>query len=457
MRGGPDCSKAMLRNPPPKAKFSSSPPTQVVCMSVRDNSLGVSSEIGRLRRVLVHRPGLEIDWMVPSMMERLLFDDILYGDDARWEHDSFTAVLRAAGVECLDPQQLLRDVCQNPAVRTEMLEVMARVGIEHFVLDELEQGGPEAMADRMVTGIRAPVQRPGTRLRHFYRLAPLPNYFFQRDPQIVFGDRVLIASMATEARAREPFLAATIFEHHPALAGYTDLIRFQRPSAEDYRRKPAIEGGDILVPSPEILMIGASERTNAYGVDLLARYLIEHETTFKHLIVVEIPPKRSYMHLDTVFTFIDRNLCLAYLPLIAPGGAEAGDVYRGRPARQRGQLHPLRQPAQGARRPRPAGRAGALRRLLQPDRPAARAVDRRRQRLRHRPRGDHALPAQPAHHRGARPPRLADRHRRRHGLRQGAGARPRADRHHPFRQRAFARPRRPRCMTMPILRDELEG
>jgi arginine deiminase len=297
-------------------------------MSLPASSVGVFSEIGRLRRVLVHRPGLEIDWMVPSMMERLLFDDILYGDDARWEHDSFTAVLQAAGVETLDPQQLLREVCQDPAVRREILEVMTRVGIEHFVLDELEQGGPQGMADLLVTGIRAPVQRPGTRLRNFYRLAPLPNYFFQRDPQIVFGDRVLIASMATEARAREPFLAATIFENHPALKSYADLVRFGRPSAEDFRRKPAIEGGDILVPSPEILMIGASERTNTYGIDLLARYLIDHQTTFKHLIVVEIPPKRSYMHLDTVFTFIDRNLCLAYLPVVAPGGAEAGDVYR---------------------------------------------------------------------------------------------------------------------------------
>lgn len=297
-------------------------------MNARVSSFGVSSEIGRLRRVLVHRPGPEIDWMVPSLMDRLLFDDILYGDDARWEHDSFTGVLRAAGVECLDPQHLLRDVCQDAAVRREILEVMTRVGIEHFVLDELEQGGPEGMAERLVTGIRAPVQRPGSRLRNFYRLAPLPNYFFQRDPQIVFGDRVLIASMATEARAREPFLAATIFEHHPSLRHWSDMVRFRRPSAEDYRRKPAIEGGDILVPSPEILMIGASERTNGYGIDLLASYLIENETTFKHLIVVEIPPKRSYMHLDTVFTFIDKGLCLAYLPLIAPGGAEAGDVYR---------------------------------------------------------------------------------------------------------------------------------
>ncbi len=291
-------------------------------------SLRVTSEIGRLRRVLVHRPGHEIDWMVPSMMDRLLFDDILYGDDARWEHDQFTAVLQAAGVETLDPQNLLREVCQDAAVRREIIEVMTRVGIEHFVLDELEQGGPESMADRLVTGIRAPVQRPGSRLRNFYRLAPLPNYFFQRDPQIVFGDRVLIASMATEARAREPFLAATVFEHHPALKHYSDLIRFRRPTGEDYRRKPAIEGGDILVPSPEILMIGASERTNTYGIDLLATYLIENETSFKHLIVVEIPPKRSYMHLDTVFTFIDQGLCLAYLPLIAPGAAEAGDVYK---------------------------------------------------------------------------------------------------------------------------------
>jgi arginine deiminase len=288
----------------------------------------VTSEIGRLRRVLLHRPGYEIDWMVPSMMERLLFDDILYGEDARWEHDQFAAVLRSAGVETLDPQVLLVDVLQDAALRREILDVMNRVGVDHYILDEIEQSGPLAMAASLVTGVRAPVQRPGGRLRHFYRLAPVPNFFFQRDPQVVLGDRVLISSMATEARAREPFLAATVFEHHPALAGWADLIRFQRPAAEDYRRKPAIEGGDVLIPSDEILLVGASERTNRYGIDLLASYLLQQQTTFKHLIVVEIPPKRSYMHLDTVFTFIDRNLCLAYLPVIAPGGAESGNVYR---------------------------------------------------------------------------------------------------------------------------------
>jgi arginine deiminase len=291
-------------------------------------ALSVFSEIGRLRRVLTHRPGLEIDWMVPSMMERLLFDDILYGEDARWEHDNFNSVLRAAGVETVEPQSLLAESLADAELRQKVLNVLASVGVADDILFELDAAGGPAMAAALVQGLRAAVEKPGGRLRHFFRLAPVPNYFFQRDPQVVFGDRVLISAMATEARAREPFLASTIFENHPKLAGAAEIIHFERPSAEDGRRRAAIEGGDVLIASPEILMVGASERTNTYGIDRLATYLINNETPFRHLIVVEIPPKRSYMHLDTVFTFIDNGLCLAYLPVIAPGGAEGGDVYR---------------------------------------------------------------------------------------------------------------------------------
>jgi arginine deiminase len=90
---------------------------------------------------------------------------------------------------------------------------------------------------------------------------------------------------------------------------------------------PQLEGGDVLVPSPEVLLVGVSERTNRRGVEALANYLREAETTFRHLLVVELPARRSYMHLDTVFTFIDRGLCLGFPPVVCSGGSEAADVY----------------------------------------------------------------------------------------------------------------------------------
>lgn len=295
--------------------------------------LHVTSEIGRLRRVLIHRPGSEIDWMVPSMMERLLFEDILYSERARQEHDAFVGVLRAAGVETLDPETLLAEIVGDREVRGRLIARLERRGTAFDVLRELEAMTPVELAAALVTGIRAVGgRRTAGRLRSFYRLPPVPNYFFQRDPQVVFGDRVLLAAMATDARDREPLLARTVFESHPALAG-CEMLRLDGALAGDPGPVPQLEGGDVLVPGPDVLMVGLSERTNRRGIEALARGLRRHGTEdtssgFRHLIVVEVPPKRSYMHLDTVLTFIDRRLCLAYLPVIARGGAEAGAVYR---------------------------------------------------------------------------------------------------------------------------------
>ena len=295
----------------------------------------VRSEIGRLRRVLIHRPGLEIDWMVPAMMDRLLFDDILYGEDARWEHDQFRDVLQAAGVETLDPQQLLADVLASDDSRAQLFERLfsgsPALGepIAPGVQDLLRSLEPAKLAETLVTGLRVEGASGGDRLRSFYRLAPLPNYFFQRDPQVVFGESVLVSSMATDARARESLLSELVFTHHPALRASGEHIHLEDADRTEVQRRALIEGGDVLVPRHDVLMIGVSERTNRHGVDCLARHLLGRveETGFRWIVVVEIPPRRSYMHLDTVFTFIDHGLCLAYWPVIAPNGAEGGTVY----------------------------------------------------------------------------------------------------------------------------------
>ncbi len=292
----------------------------------------VFSEIGPLRRVLIHRPGREIDWMVPSMMERLLFDDILDGEEARAEHDAFRGVLEAAGVETLDPQDLVADALGDPEVRKALLDRLTTSGeVESALGEELAALEAPDLASALITGVRHPSpEQAGTAhaqplvqgMRGFYRLPPIPNYFFQRDPQAVLGDRVLISSMATEARSREPLIAETAFRH--ALGGGDAL--FTLPMAPG-QPKPMVEGGDVLVASPEVLLIGLSERTNRWGVEALVHGLRAAGSSFRHLVVVELPAQRSYMHLDTVFTFIDEGTCLAYLPVIAPGGSEAGHVY----------------------------------------------------------------------------------------------------------------------------------
>lgn len=297
-------------------------------------SLRVDSEIGPLKRVLVHRPGREIDWMVPQLMERLLFDDILYGDEARAEHDDFCDVLRRGGVEVLYAQDLLAETLEEPAVREALLAEMGRdFGLDAEVLQRLGDMAPAPLGLALVEGLRKEDdERLGSRRRDLFYLPPIPNFFFQRDPQAVIGDRVVISSMATEAREREPLLSRTIFCRHPLLAG-AGLFEVDRPASgtpehDPTAPYPTLEGGDVVVADRETLLVGISERTNRRGVELLAEHLRREQTPFRHLILVELPPRRSYMHLDTVFTFIDRGTCLAYLPVIEAGSAESARVYR---------------------------------------------------------------------------------------------------------------------------------
>ncbi|MBV8199886.1 MAG: arginine deiminase [Acidobacteria bacterium] len=296
-------------------------------------TIRVDSEIGRLRRVLVHRPGREIDWMVPSIMERLLFDDILDGDEARDEHAMFSQVLRQAGVEALDAQDLLAEVLVDEAVRGEILcELERDYAMQPPVLRQLSGMAPAKLATKLIEGIRLPPDVADAGRRQFFALNPVPNYFFQRDPQVVLGNRLVVSSMANDAREREPLLARTIFAHHPALAALAATFEIDVPPSGAPQHDPGfpyptLEGGDVLVVSPEIVMVGLSERTNRRGVETLAEYLRLEETSFRHLVVVELPHKRSYMHLDTVFTVIDRGLCLAHLPVVEPGGPESAHVY----------------------------------------------------------------------------------------------------------------------------------
>jgi len=295
--------------------------------------LRVDSEIGRLRRVLVHRPGAEIDGMVPSLMERLLFDDILDGDESRQEHQAFCQVMERAGVEVLYAQTLLEEALEGAGLRRELLAELAQeYGFAGEVIERLTGLDARDLAQALVAGVLAPPERIDPWRQKLFDVHPVCNYFFQRDPQVVLGNRVVIASMATDAREREPLLARTLFCHHPALAGYAALFDIDVPPSgaplhNPHFPYPTLECGDVVVVSPEIVCVGLSQRTNRRGAEVLAEYLRLEETSFHHLILVELPSKRSYMHLDTVFTLIDRGLCLAHLPVIEPGGPEAAHVY----------------------------------------------------------------------------------------------------------------------------------
>src|ERR1051326_6138673 len=287
--------------------------------------LHVTSEIGRLKSVLVHLPGREIDMMVPPMMAQLLFDDILYGQVAREEHRRFQQLIRFVADEIFDIEDLLEEVfADEEAKRKIVRDFVKRSPLGRRLASWLLEHSPSALAEVFIGGI--PNEKKQGDLPTF-DLFPVPNYFFMRDPQVVIGDCVVISSMATQARRRESLLSKYVFEHHPAFRGQlrVDLMAEQaeRPVP---RKAPTLEGGDVLVARGDLLLVGVTERTSIRGVRQLAQSLKESNTGVKTMIVVELPKQRSFMHLDTVFTFISRNECLIYPPVILPGGVEAAKV-----------------------------------------------------------------------------------------------------------------------------------
>ncbi len=289
----------------------------------------VTSEIGRLTRVLVHEPGLEVDRMVPPMMEELLFDDILFGERARDEHGRFRRLLQLLGIEVVEAADLVRDTLADPD---------ARAWLWRMLLPELPPDlrasapdGADAMLDAVIAGIVTGSDGGGIEVGDLFRLAPLPNWCFQRDPQIVLGAGVVFSAMATPARWREGILARAIFRFHPELGGTPvvhDPMR-PEPGLEEFfgYHRPRLEGGDVLVLSPEIVAVGVSERTNALAVDALARGLARLDGGPRWLEIVHLPRRRAYMHLDTVFTPADHDAALVFEPVICGSGPQLAATY----------------------------------------------------------------------------------------------------------------------------------
>lgn len=288
--------------------------------------LNVTSEIGRLKSVLVHLPGREIDQMVPPMMAQLLFDDILYGQVAREEHRRFQQLIRFIADDVFDLQDLLEETFEEEDVKEHVVRDLAkRNPLSRRVVASLIDRKPAELAEILIAGIAR--EMASGELPQF-DLFPIPNLFFMRDPQVVLGDRVVISSMATQARRRESLLSKYVFEHHPRFRERDVFwVDFMATEAErTTRNMPTLEGGDVLIPRRDLLLIGVTERTNKAGAESLLRSLKDAGAGVRHAIIVDIPRQRSFMHLDTIFTFINRHECLIYPPVILPSGSQAATV-----------------------------------------------------------------------------------------------------------------------------------
>ncbi|MBI6065602.1 arginine deiminase [Clostridium perfringens] len=294
-----------------------------------DRALNVTSEIGRLKTVLLHRPGEEIENLTPDLLDRLLFDDIPYLKVAREEHDAFAQTLREAGVEVLYLEVLAAEAIEtSDEVKQQFIsEFIDEAGVESERLKEAlieyfnSFSDNKAMVDKMMAGVRKEELKDYHReslydqVNNVYPFVcdPMPNLYFTRDPFATIGHGITLNHMRTDTRNRETIFAKYIFRHHPRFKGKDIPFWFNRDE------NTSLEGGDELILSKEILAVGISQRTDSASVEKLAKKLLYYkDTTFKTVLAFKIPVSRAFMHLDTVFTQVDYDKFTVHPGIVGP-------------------------------------------------------------------------------------------------------------------------------------------
>jgi arginine deiminase len=277
----------------------------------------VDSEVGRLRTVVLHRPGPEIKRLTPRNSADLLFDGIPWVERAQDEHDAFAETLRAHGVEVIALRDLLIDALCVDAARDELVgRTLAdrRLGTElrRALSAYLSDLDATALADTLIGGLSlgelggghgivARLLEPGE-----FVVPPLPNLMFTRDSAVWIGEAVAVTSLSMKARRREAWITDAVYRHHPRFAG-TPLL--YEPSDE------WLEGGDVLLLAPGVIAIGVGQRTRPEAIETLARRAFERHLAHT-VLAVPITQERATMHLDTVCTMVDVDAVVMY-PAVA--------------------------------------------------------------------------------------------------------------------------------------------
>ncbi len=308
------------------------------------SGFGVHSEVGKLRRVIVHRPDLSLTRLTPASHDELLFDDVLWVERAQWEHDQFVARMRERDVEVFYVQDLLGEaLAASDEARKRIIERVANeytvgIGLVDEVGAVLQAMAPDVLARHLIGGltieesgldvgaakgtslIAAAVDDPST-----FVLPPLPNTLFTRDSSCWIYGGVSINPMFWPARRREAYNMAVIYRAHPMFADggfeywYPPLGDDDRFNTEDFGLA-SMEGGDVEIIGNGTVAIGLSERTQARMIEQIARALFEKGAA-ERVIAAVMTKDRAHMHLDTVFTMLDRDKATAYPQVV--GGIRA--------------------------------------------------------------------------------------------------------------------------------------
>ncbi|MDF1864714.1 MAG: arginine deiminase family protein, partial [Saprospiraceae bacterium] len=289
----------------------------------------VSSEIGNLKRVIVHRPDEGISRISPRKAEELLFDDIVHLPQMQQEHDVFTTLLEHfLGKEnVLETEDLLKEAIENDRSTTEVIidKIIIDEDLPNSFKEKLTRLPSEKLAKVLITGYLED--------EDFYLFDPIPNFIFTRDIAVTINDHVVITKAAKSARARENFLTRLIFWAHPdfsylkkegKLINLNDLELFP-PSRSG--EQVSVEGGDMMILNENYLLIGCSERSTAHAIHSLRDILFE-KGAIKNVVQINIPNDRSYMHIDTIFTQINKNHIVAYKPIVVDGMSSNVEVHK---------------------------------------------------------------------------------------------------------------------------------
>jgi len=300
-------------------------------------ALGANSEVGTLRTVMVHRPDLAHERLSPTNCHDLLFDDVIWVRRARQEHDAFVDLMREQGAEVLLLHDLLTETLEDGEAREFVLSRRLRPEEVTAVLSReliawMTDMPAAELATRLTGGVTV-AELPedihksvGRVLRPTdFVLAPLPNQLFTRDTSAWVYGGVVLTTMFWPARQKESLNVEAIYRFHPRFKGKEFPIWFG--GVDHDWGSATIEGGDIMPVGDGVVLVGMGERTNARAVSIMARNLFEAGAA-RLVIGAHMPRERAAMHLDTVFTFCDRNAVTIYEPVVkqilpilfSPGG-----------------------------------------------------------------------------------------------------------------------------------------
>lgn len=270
------------------------------------------SEIGKLNKVLLHKPGFELEALTPSTMGRLLFDDIPYLKVAREEHDRFAEILRENDVEVVYYVEETAKALASKQLQQQLVEdfldfsMITSEGMRNQLLEYLIAMDSETMVAKLIAGIKKN-EIPSEKVQSLMDLIhddypyvsdPMPNLYFTRDPGACIGNGVNVHHMHTQERRRESLLLKYMFKYNREFAEADNMQWYD--VEDDY----SIEGGDVLVLSKDIVAVGLSQRTTIAGIECFARNIMAN-SSFRKVLVFDIPKTRAFMHLDTVFTMVD--------------------------------------------------------------------------------------------------------------------------------------------------------